>query len=423
MFAKQNDLLFSSGDLHGTLSNHFGQVTGKVDAIPKQQLLATSDDTIVESLVEAMRVEPLELLEQHMVLDQHETSVDVSWDRRRSWGRSSDGPVLVPGTRFVVTVPFRGEEMLWSLQPSSWGMNPPRGTVRKPAGDQPGYLELVFEQASDDPADGLKDRINQQLSNIRTYIQNQRPQIESENSRLPDRIREAVNARRARLQTTDKVAASLGIPLRKREGAPDIQPIALQRRRLRPLPPAPKEGYQPEPGITTEDYEYMLNVLRHVGRTFEAAPQTFQLHDEEGLRDILLANLNGHYEGGATGETFRKRGKTDIRIEQQSRAAFVAECKVWRGADSFKEAAAQLLGYLTWRDGKTALIFFNKKVKGFKGVQDKIAEVLPTHPLFLRAKDSGHPGEWRAVFKLQDDGAREITVHIFAFDLFVSPAT
>ncbi len=129
--------------------------------------------------------------------------------------------------------------------------------------------------------------------------------------------------------------------------------------------------------------------------------------------------MNGHYEGGATGETFRKRGKTDIRIEHENRAAFIAECKVWRGPESFKEAAEQLLGYLTWRDGKTALIFFNTHVKGFKGIQDKVPSSLREHELFLREKPT-HAGEWRAVFRLRDDEAREVVVQVFLFDLYLT---
>jgi hypothetical protein len=72
----------------------------------------------------------------------------------------------------------------------------------------------------------------------------------------------------------------------------------------------------------------ILTIIRHDGRTFEATPKTYAVHDEEELRDIIRAHLNGHYKGDATGETFRRAGKTDLRIEAESRTAFVAECKV-----------------------------------------------------------------------------------------------
>ena len=74
---------------------------------------------------------------------------------------------------------------------------------------------------------------------------------------------------------------------------------------------------------------------------------------------MVLAQLNGHFKGAATGEAFRGKGKTDIRIEQDDRAAFVGECKNWNGETGATKAIDQLLGYLTWRDGKAALIVFN----------------------------------------------------------------
>jgi hypothetical protein len=134
-----------------------------------------------------------------------------------------------------------------------------------------------------------------------------------------------------------------------------------------------------------------------------------------------LASLNGQYRGAATAEAFRKYGKTDIRIEEDNRAAFVGECKLWKGEKALLEGLNQLLGYVTWRDVKTALIVFNKDAAGFSAVQKAITEAIPNHPLFLRHSGAPQAGEWRAEFKSSDDGAREVRVHFFAFNLYVAP--
>src|SRR5207248_3253533 len=100
-------------------------------------------------------------------------------------------------------------------------------------------------------------------------------------------------------------------------------------------------------------------------------------------RDIVLAHLNGHYKGDASGETFRGSGRTDLRIEAESRAAFVAECKVWKGSQIIQESVDQLLGYLTWRDCKAALVIFNKNVAGFSKasrLMSDVDQVLPPEP-------------------------------------------
>ena len=144
-----------------------------------------------------------------------------------------------------------------------------------------------------------------------------------------------------------------------------------------------------------------------------------EVHNEEELRDIVLANLNSVYEGDATGEQFRKKGKTDICIEDSNRAAFVAECKIWRGEENLTAAVDQLLGYLTWRDCKTALIVFNKEISGFVPLQPKLEEALREHAMCEGPITCGQAGEWRFRFRSAEDTDHKVTVHVFFFNLFI----
>jgi hypothetical protein len=106
--------------------------------------------------------------------------------------------------------------------------------------------------------------------------------------------------------------------------------------------------------------------------------------DEEALRSHLLVQLNGVYEGDATGETFNFQGKTDILIRKDGKNVFVAECKFWKGEIAFLDTIDQLVTtYLIWRDTKTAVIFFNRNA-GFSAVLSKIAEITPKHLQFKR---------------------------------------
>lgn len=132
-----------------------------------------------------------------------------------------------------------------------------------------------------------------------------------------------------------------------------------------------------------------------------------------------MAHLNGHYNGLANGEAFRKKGKTDICIEFENRAAFVAECKLWKGDKQITEAVNQLLGYLTWRDCKTALVIFDKDVARFTQLQQKMQKILESHPNFIRSTAANKSGEWRVVYRSSDDPDRMVTVHVFLFNLFV----
>ncbi|MBC7894618.1 MAG: hypothetical protein H7066_04345, partial [Cytophagaceae bacterium] len=70
------------------------------------------------------------------------------------------------------------------------------------------------------------------------------------------------------------------------------------------------------------------------------------------IRDHFLVQLNGQYQGGATGETFNYEGKTDILIRDGDRNVFIAECKIWKGETELLKAVDQILAYLHWRDTK-----------------------------------------------------------------------
>lgn len=97
------------------------------------------------------------------------------------------------------------------------------------------------------------------------------------------------------------------------------------------------------------------------------------------MRFLFLVPLNGHYEGAATGETFNYDGETDILIRVDGRNIFIAECKFWNGPKKLIDTINQLLGYMAWRDTKTAIILFNKN-KSFSEVLEKIAATAAQHP-------------------------------------------
>lgn len=419
MAYRRDNLLFYGGDLDATLRNHFGQISSRVDSIPKDQFLATPEDDLVDHIYSSIEVEPIVLYEDSMEMEQHETRIDVSrYPNRNPFG--DRGPIYVAGVRVVVSIPYSGDPTLWRLRPNAWQSVFLRADVRQPNADGIGYLDIMIEQPTDEPPEKIKQRLESELKSIRFYLDSQKKQIESFNATSPDQIRKVIKSRKELLKTHDGIAELLNIPLKHRSGAPPIKPIQVHRKLVKPLPPPPKSGYKPEPGITNEDYEHILSVIRHEGRTFEATPKTYAVHDEEELRDILLAHLNGHYEGGATGETFRRKGKTDIRIEDQDRAAFVAECKVWRGSKELLAAVDQLLSYLTWRDCKAAIVIFNKHNAKFTELLTKVPETCRSHTNFKKDLGQKGDGEWRFVFTLLEDELRQVIVHVFVFNLYIA---
>ena len=130
----------------------------------------------------------------------------------------------------------------------------------------------------------------------------------------------------------------------------------------------------------------------------------------------ILVSLNGVYEGSATGETFNSTGKTDILIREQGGNVFVAECKIWQGERSLQEAIDQLLGYVTWRDTKTALIVFSKN-KDFTNVLTKSSEGVPAHPKYKRTVKTVGETQTRYLFSQKNDVNRDVHVSVLAFDI------
>lgn len=410
--------LFSNSDLGNLLHATERLSQERVDAVSADQLLSLPEDRVIEHVSAQLRFEPIELHEERQEMEQVEAKVDVSWDQRRVVFPNS-GPVLIPAHEVRVSIPFTGNPDLWHMKPNVYKSISPRGDIRTSNGNQGGVLIIKIVQPTDLPMEEIKRKLEQACEEIRFYLRYQKEQLEAYNVGLPGRIRQQIQARKARLEAQKGIQKMLGIPLKRRDDAPSVEPIRLPRQLVRPLPPVPNGGFSPEPGITTEDYEFILSVIRHEGRTFERTPKTYAKHDEEELRDILLAHLNGHYQGQATGETFRRSGKTDIQIEEKNRAAFVTECKMWRGPAELTEGINQLLGYLTWRDCKTAFVIFNKQVSKFSELIDKIPATLSKHPSFLRRGSTAEQGEWRFTLGAPGDETREILIHVFAFNLFV----
>lgn len=417
MSRTDRNYLFSKGDMFSALDGQNRAIPGLVEKIPRDQFLATSVDTLVEHLMSQLAIEPLVLHEDQMSMEQGEARIDVTG--RFDYGGSFDGrPVHTDGHQLIFHMPFSGDPQLWDIRPDVWSSMTPQAEIDKRAQS----LTMSFRNTADTDPQWYKNQLESNLALIRQSVEAQSRMLGEFNRNLPSRIREAVTHRRNQIVKLHDLASAFNIPMVKKAGMPDYRPVDVQKKKsVAALPSAPVAGFKPEPAITDELYEEVLSNIRHMGATFEGTPQTYQALGEEGLRDILLASLNGVYQGAATGEAFRKYGKTDLRIEEQSRSAFVGECKLWDGERVLLGALEQLLDYTTWRDGKAALIMFNKSVAGFAGVQATVAKALPAHGLFVRDKGSAHPGEHRFVYRTKEDEGREISVHVFCFNLYVAP--
>lgn len=400
-------LLFSDTVLDYWLVEYREKIASMVEHMEANQLLNTAPEDLVRYLVESARVEPIHLRLEEWSVDVNDAMVGVRSDTRRNM-RNARRSAPAPGELVEVHVPFDGPDHFFFAKPSQWTSNPPRGQVVN------GELVLSFEYPADSAHDARAD-IDRMLADIELYLDCQRDQISEYNAALDQVARQAVSDRRERLLAKARRTVALGIPVRQRADATNTYAVPDVRRKATPtLPPASSTPYEPEPAWAMEHYEHALNVVQNMSVLMERSPSAFKTMTEEDIRQAFLMQLNGQFEGKATGETFNKSGKTDILLREGERNVFIAECKFWKGPKGFAEAVDQLLSYTTWRDSKTAILVFNKEV-AMDRVLAGVDETAQAHPNFKRSVGFPHESGFRYVFHQPGDSNRELMLTVLVF--------
>ena len=299
---------------------------------------------------------------------------------------------------------------MFRVRPTTSDSAPPRGEV---AGNN-----LRFRYWTDKSQDGrLKIELDRWLIDVKRYLHWQRESFRGFNDSLADLARAAITRRREKLLANQNLVASLGIALRRRPDGTATYIAPEVRRKITPnLPPATSGKFKPEPILEEAEYHHILDVIEAMVKVMERSPKAFHNIDEESLRTHFIVQLNGQYEGGATGETFNYEGKTDILIRSGDRNIFLAECKFWGGPVKLTETVNQLLGYLSWRNSKAAILLFNRN-KGFSKVVEAIPGTVKGHANFLREEQRRGETSFRFAFRHRDDPAKTIHVTIMAFDI------
>ena len=210
------------------------------------------------------------------------------------------------------------------------------------------------------------------------------------------------------------MAEAIGLPMKKRAGVPVTYGVKKRVPRIEKI--RVEGAFRPEPVLVMAEYEEILRIMKNIAQVMERSPHEFAGMGEDTLRSHFLVQLNGVYEGQATGETFNFEGKTDILIRVDGKNIFIAECKFWSGEKAFLETIDQLLSYLNWRGTKAAAVVFNRNAD-FSAVLAKMAEATPKHRHFKRDQGALDKSTFRYVFGQPGDANREITLTVMAFDV------
>jgi hypothetical protein len=238
--------------------------------------------------------------------------------------------------------------------------------------------------------------IESDVKNLEQIIQWRNNDVIKGNQSLRTEIRRIIeslkNSAEQDTAFVDSLVEKVPISIERKERA-DILGLPIQvKKKIHLSPPSPQKLQEPD--FPRDQFLDIVNTIRNTGDLFERAPKAYSKLDEEDLRDILLLGLNMMYmaDGAyATGETFNKTGHTDIFLRIPQGKFLVAECKIWKGPDYYREGIDQLLGYLTWRENFGILITFAKNLD-FGDVIAKAKATARDHPKVV-------PGSLREVAK------------------------
>jgi len=405
------DLLFcKKGSLWDYLEQRKSSLKKELEGMEPNYVLNVSEEDLCRYLISKYSVKDPVLRENEIyVSDQSEVDIDVSSDSMRAI-LDRNRPFYVKGISVTIAVPFDGHGELFQYKPSTFTFNPPRGAVT----DQ--EVHLIYERVKYN-AQELKQTYTQDVSSIKQYLDWVKHDVQNFNGSLESFVRQTVGQRKKKLLDAQGVVSALGIPIRRRNDMPLTYAAPTIRRKPKFERPEIKTGaFNPEPTLSMKEYEHILSIIQNMVVVMERSPRAFANMKEEDLRQHFLVQLNGHYEGQATGETFNYEGKTDILIRVDNKNVFIAECKFWRGEKELLKAIDQLLGYTSWRDTKTALLLFNRQ-KDFSIILKKITTVVKLHPCYKRDFRTTEETVFRYVFHQPIDVNRELILTVMAFNI------
>lgn len=389
----------------------------EIDQLSNDDILNTDFEEMVEYYVNKHKVELIELyLEDKVDLGMEETKIPEPHPFIRN------ETIYVDAYSIQYKIPFSGDSNLLYLQ-ATQAYSYTQLTVDQiisPSNEECGYI-LFSIQFKVSRFNNQPDFAEVEFKNNFKYIKDSIDYINNDfisyNNQLDNNVRTFLNNRKKRAEKVINTSQILNIALKKSEYAPNTIPIKLTPKKILIPPTQRKSSLNKEYAINDSDYTNINNIINMSCTSMEKAAKSLNRLEEEELRDIILATLNTHYEN-ATGETFSKSGKTDIYLPFENKAAYIGECKIWKGEKVFTDALNQLFSYTTWRDIKTSLILFNKSNKDFIKTTETLHNSIENNEL-IRSNKRKAKNIWETIFLKDKNSSEIIIVRTMIFDLYI----
>lgn len=411
-FRKNETHIFwsDSADLFDYVKEREKQVRDWVYAL-SESTFNVADDEILQGLVSKWSMSaPVLDFDSAEVVDKGTKKISVKGDSR-FWVDEDVVNPAVNGNFLTFAIPYTGDPALFGYKSNFSTRTPIIGEIKT------SEIRITLEDAIAFTEESLSKKKESVFSGLKHCAQGATTQAATFNNWLKTEGLRLIEEKRKTISATDDLIEKLGFKLRRREEQPANISQPIVRKVLGAFEEQKALGRKkPTPTLEMSVYEEILTICGNMARVMELSPRAFAEMREEDLRFHFLVQLNGVFDGQATGETFNLNGKTDILIRHEGENLFIAECKFWTGEKDYQEAINQLIGYTSWHDTKTALIIFNRN-KDFSSVLKKLQSETSKHKNCIETLTYESNTGFRFRFKQEKDPSKTFITTVMAFNV------
>ena len=405
--------IYSDASIENLFKSNINQIKDRIESESEEYILNVGDNQYTEYIKKEFTLNFPKILFDDTYAESYEADIPGSKFPRAFFKTDLDKSYKL--NVIMYHIPYEGSIHLLRFRPRRGLLKTGNPIVIE---EETNTIRLEVIDFYHDP-EKIKDELIRFQEFIFSNYENLKIDVDNYNDGLDNTIHSLFNIRKQQILKNKKLLASLGVPIVQREDTPStfLVPKPNIRKEIIVKPKVNKKGFQPEPTLDLETYQYILKTINDIGKNFERLPSTYKDKREEDLRDHILMTIDPIIKyGSASGETFNKSGKTDIQLRHDSSVVFVAECKFWSGQKDYFKSIDQLLNYLTWRDSKTSLIIFvtNKEITP---VLKTVFNVTEQHQNYLKQVEKSDEGWFNFIFALPTDINKEIMLAVQLFHL------
>lgn len=416
MYSSRNIIKsFNEISYHDFEKRYLNKIKEEIFCVDKDYILAVDEEEYKNYLTDKYTLEPINIFKETESFSEPNKKKETVGDPYYQ-GHTNEREVY----EFTIKYSYTGSEILFEVQSNPWTMRSHEIYLNK-SENIVSFDFNLYKQDAEEFQRTKEDCFTSAFANVKNINKN----VLSINTQIKALISREFDQRKSSFINENNFFKAIKADINPKTKSIFTAPTIKKKQIPKPVKNNTND-WSSEPIMSMEMYLDVLKVIYEAGKSMEKKTALFKDKNEEGLRDQFLFILETRYEGiTATGETFNKKGKTDILLKYaiDNSNLFVGECKFWHGASEFHAAINQLFDrYLTWRDSKAAILLFVKN-KDFTKTISVVKTEIEKHPYYKNAKGSRGESSLSFIFGLPHDKDKDVYLEIILFDYYEEKTT